>query len=278
MKQYKMQPFVKWAGGKRQILYKLKERMPKEYNAYHEPFVGGGALFLDIAPKKAYINDYNKELITTYKTISSKDKLEKLIYELELHEDNHSEGYYSLVRGLDRTPSFNNLDDYIIAARFIYLNKAGFNGLYRVNKQGYFNVPSGKRKVVNTFSKSNLVEIHNYLTDNNVTILNLDFEEALKYVEADDFVYLDPPYDTYEDKGFTAYTNKGFNKTDQARLALQFKRLDKIGAKLMLSNHNTELIRELYKDFNIKIIKANRAINSKVSGRGPVEEVIITNY
>ena len=268
----KPKPFVKWVGGKRQIIEKIKEHAPKEFNTYFEPFVGGGAVLFELVPEKAVINDY------VYNLLASK-KLNYLYKQLKIHENNNSEEYYYAIRGMDRDKEiFDKLKDYERAARTIYLNKACFNGLYRVNSKNQFNVPFNKRKKVNTFEKDNLEAIHEYLTINNITILNGDFEDSVEKAEKGDFVYFDPPYDNLKDDSFTSYTDKGFGKDEQVRLFNCYKRLDEKGVKVMLSNHNTPFINELYKDYTITVISAKRNINSVGSKRGAVEETIITNY
>lgn len=274
-----MSPVVKWAGGKRQILEKLKANLPEKFNNYFEPFIGGGALLFELAPKNATINDVNQELLAIYTCLKDDELYRLMLEELDKHEKYHSEEYYYQVRELDRDPRFELEPLWKIAARAIYLNKSCFNGLYRVNAKGYFNVPSAKKKHVVTYSKANMEEIHEYFKDDNVTILSGDFVEATRNAHEGDFVYFDPPYDSWEDKeSFTAYSKFDFNKDDQRRLADCFKDLTNRGVKCMLSNHNTAYINELYNGFNIQIIKAKRMINANAAGRGAVEEVIITNY
>ena len=274
----KGKPFVKWAGGKRQIINKLKELVPKEFNIYYEPFVGGGALLFELSPKKAVINDRNKELMNVFECIKDSSKFEKMCKELNHHEAEHSEEYYYGVRNLDRDKDkFNKLKDYKRAARTIYLNKACFNGLYRVNSKGEFNVPFGKKKNVNTYEGQNLGIICGYLNYNDVKIMSVDFEEAVKDAKKGDFIYFDPPYDS-DSNIFNSYTESGFGKDEQRRLAHVYRELSDRGCYVMLSNNNTELINELYKDFNIHIVEAKRNINSNGKKRGNVEEVIITNY
>lgn len=279
MKTTTIKPFVKWAGGKTQLLDKIKELMPTKYCSFYEPFAGSGALVLNLTPTMAYINDFNKELITTYTCFKNKDLFTKMIKILKTHELKHTEEYYYQVRSIDKYQSLNTLKEYEIGARFIYLNKSGFNGLYRVNSKGYFNVPSGKKEKVKLYDKANFKALYNYLSNKNIILTNLDFEEAVKTAKAGDFVYFDPPYDVLENKNsFTAYSKEGFGKEEQLRLFKVFKALSDKGVKVMLSNHNTLYITNLYADFNIHIVTARRAINSKGSERGPVEEVIITNY
>ena len=274
-----LKPFVKWAGGKTQIINKLKEYMPESYNNYYEPFVGGGALFFSIAPKKAYINDSNKELMCVYECLKDNDLYTKFLSCLIDYENNHTEDNYYKTRDIDRENSFNNLPIYERAARMVYLNKSCFNGLYRVNSKGYFNVPSAKKDKVVTFDRDNMNKLHNYFMNNEIVTTSMDFEEVAKNAQKGDFVYFDPPYDTWEEKdSFTSYSKDSFGKEEQIRLANLYKELSSKGVNVMLSNHNTKFINELYKGFNIHVIEAKRMINSKADGRGAVEEVIITNY
>ena len=274
----KGKPFVKWAGGKRQIIEKLKMYVPDEYEIYYEPFVGGGALLFELSPKKAVINDSNKELMNVYSVLCDEEKFKKMCNLLNHYETKHSEAFFYEIRNKDRLKaSFNRLSDYTRAARTIYLNKACFNGLYRVNSKNEFNVPFGKKAHVNTYDGGNLITVSNYLTMNDIKIMNVDFEEAVKMAKKNDFVYFDPPYDS-DTETFNGYTEEGFDKKEQRRLAAVFKDLDARGVYVMLSNHNTLLVQELYKDYNIHVIEAKRNINSNGKKRGKVEEVIITNF
>jgi len=275
---FKGKPFVKWAGGKRQIMDKLMKYVPYEFDTYYEPFVGGGALLFELSPKKAVINDSNKELMNVYEVLCNEEKFKKLCSTLNSYERDHSEEFYYELRNKDRNKNaFNRLSDYTRAARTIYLNKACFNGLYRVNSKNEFNVPFGKKVKVNTYEGSNLITVSNYLTMNDIELQCVDFEEAVSTAKKGDFVYFDPPYDS-ETSTFNSYTEEGFGKEEQRRLARVFKELDEKGVYVMLSNHNTTLINELYKDYNIHVIEAKRNINSNGNKRGKVEEVIITNY
>lgn len=274
-----LKPFVKWAGGKTQLLSMIEKNMPKEFNTYFEPFVGGGALLFKLQPQKFYINDLNEELILVYKCFETDSLFNALKKELIKHENNHSEDYYYKIREEDRYELFKTYPIYVRAARVVYLNKACFNGLYRVNKSGYFNVPFGKKKTIKCFDRENFEEIRNFFKTHKPIITNSDFETAVKDAKKGDFIYFDPPYDVLDNKKtFTSYDKDSFTKNDQIRLANLFKDLSKKGVYLMLSNHNTSFIRELYKDFNIKVIPAKRMINSKADKRGDVEEVLITNY
>jgi len=275
---FKGKPFVKWAGGKRQIIDKLKQYIPDEFNTYYEPFVGGGALLFELSPKNAVINDSNKELMNVYSVLCNEEKFKKMCSVLNSYEANHSEEFFYELRNKDRNKkTFNRLSDYTRAARTIYLNKACFNGLYRVNSKDEFNVPFGKKTKVNTYDGSNLITVSNYLTMNNVKIQCVDFEESVKTAKKGDFVYFDPPYDS-DTTTFNSYTEEGFGKDEQRRLATVFKDLDERGVYVMLSNHNTILVKELYKDYHIYVIEAKRNINSNGKKRGKVEEVIITNF
>jgi len=272
-------PIVKWAGGKRQLIDKLLEHMPCQYNNYFEPFIGGGALLFELMPENAVINDINQELLAIYRCLANEKDFELMIKDLEEHEKKHSESHYYEVRELDRDPKFEKLPIWTRAARAIYLNKSCFNGLYRVNSNGYFNVPSGKKQKVQTYDKDNIIKLHNYFMSKNVTILEGDFVKAVESAKQGDFVYFDPPYDPFDDKeSFTSYTKFNFSREDQKRLADLFKKLTNEGVYVMLSNHNTKFINELYAEFNIYVVNAKRMINADSKGRGSVEEVIITNY
>jgi len=274
-----MQPFVKWAGGKRLIMNKLLEFKPKNFKTYYEPFVGGGALLLELEPKHAVINDSNKELIYVYKCLRNKRLYDKMAEFCKIHEKNHSEEYYYRIRDLDRHPrKFAKETISFKASRCLYLNKACFNGLYRVNGKGYFNVPSAQRTKVKCFDDENMKELYDYFHKRKPVILNKDFELAVKTAKAGDFVYFDPPYDVVGEQSFTSYTKCGFGRDEQTRLRDLIKKLTEKGVLVMASNANTDFIRDLYKDFNIHVIEAKRMINSKGDGRGAVEEVIITNY
>lgn len=265
-------PIVKWAGGKRQLIDKLLEYMPKVYNNYYEPFIGGGALLFELMPNNATINDVNQELLAIYKCLANEDYFKLMIKDLEEHEKNHSEEYYYEIRELDRKANYNVFPIWKKASRAIYLNKSCFNGLYRVNSNGYFNVPSGKKKKVQTYDKDNIIKLHNYFMNNNITILEGDFTKAVETAKTGDFVYFDPPYDPFDDKEtFTSYTKFNFFKEDQKRLADLFKELSNKGVYVMLSNHNTKFINDLYQGFNIYVVNAKRTINADSKGRGNVK-------
>ena len=266
----KGKPFVKWAGGKRQVIDKLCEYAPDEFDTYYEPF--------KLSPKKAVINDSNKELMNVYQVLCDENKFKKMCNILNHYETEHNEEFYYEIRNKDRNKnSFSRLSDYKKAARTIYLNKACFNGLYRVNSKNEFNVPFGKKEKVNTYDGGNLITVSNYLTMNDIKIINVDFEAAVKNAKKGDFVYFDPPYDS-DTHTFNSYTEEGFNKEQQRRLARVFKELDQKGVYVMLSNHNTILVNELYKGYHFHTIEAKRNINANGKKRGKIEELIITNY
>ena len=213
-------PIIKWAGGKRQLLDKLIEHMPNNFKTYYEPFIGGGALFFEIMPHNSVINDVNEELLSIYKCLSNDDDFELMLNDLKEHEKNHSEEYYYKIREMDRDANFKELPIWKRAARAIYLNKSCFNGLYRVNSHGYFNVPSGKKEKVQTYDIDNLLKIHKYFKQNNIKILAGDFVDAVKTATAGDFVYFDPPYDSFDEKeSFTSYTKNDFSKNDSFFIA-----------------------------------------------------------
>jgi DNA adenine methylase len=277
-----VRPFLKWAGGKRQLLPEIVKYVPKRTSkhTYYEPFIGGGALLFELQPQKAVINDSNKELINCYKVI--KDSLYELMEELSKDKYSNSETSYYEMRDLDRsTKKYASLSEVEKAARIIYLNKTCYNGLFRVNSQGQFNVPFGRYKNPNFLDDAVLRAVNKYLNSNDITLLNQDFAEAVKDANRGDFVYLDPPYDPVsETASFTGYDVNGFNRDEQKRLKKVFDDLNKRGCKVMLSNSCTDFILDLYKDYQDTIIKvmATRSINSNALKRGRVEEVLVLNY
>jgi DNA adenine methylase len=277
-----VRPFLKWAGGKRQLLPEIVKYVPKmtSKHTYYEPFIGGGALLFELQPPKAVINDSNKELINCYKVI--RDSLDELMEELSKDKYSNSETSYYEMRDLDRsTKKYEILSEVEKAARIIYLNKTCYNGLFRVNSQGQFNVPFGRYKNPNFLDDAVLRAVNKYLNSNNITLLNQDFAEAVKDAKRGDFVYFDPPYDPVsETASFTGYDVNGFNRDQQKRLKKVFDDLNKRGCKVMLSNSCTDFILDLYKDYQDTIIKvmATRSINSNALKRGRVEEVLVLNY
>lgn len=272
-----IKPFVGWAGGKSQLLPEIETEIKRagQFDTYYEPFVGGGAVLFDLLPQKAVINDYNQELINAYRTI--RDDLPNLLAELsKLH--NSKDDFYE-IRAWDREPDYANLSKAKKAARFIYLTKTCFNSLYRVNRKGYFNTPYGRKRTIQIVDQDNLTAISQYLNDNEVAITSGDFAKVLAQVKPNSLVYLDPPYvPLTATASFTSYTAVGFNKSDQECLAQSCQHLDRIGAKFIESNSDTELVHELYQQFNIKTVYAKRNINANGKKRGAVAEVLITNF
>ncbi|GAC42237.1 DNA adenine methylase [Paenibacillus popilliae] len=269
------QPFLKWAGGKRQLLPEIKKYIPKKINTYYEPFVGAGAVLFDLQPKRAVINDINGDLINTYNVI--KNNVDELIEDLNKHKNDPD--YFYKIRDLDRTGKYKNLTNIERASRIIYLNKTCFNGLFRVNSQGQFNVPFGKYKSPQIVNEIVVRAVNHYLINSDVSILNGDYETALETASKGDFVYFDPPYDPVSDtSSFTGYSLDGFDKEDQIRLRDVFIKLDQRGCKVLLSNSATDFIKDIYSDYHIKMVTASRNINSVASKRGKIDEVLVMNY
>lgn len=273
----KVAPFLKWAGGKRQLLNQIKERMPKEYNDYYEPFIGGGAVLFELQPKKSTINDINKSLINVY--IQVRDNTEKFIelvnkFDLEMWEDGKE--YYINIREIYNDKLLKNEYDLELAALFVFINKHCFNGLYRVNKKGLFNVPYNKSRR-NSIEEETVRETAKFLKT--VNILEGDFEEACNSAKKGDFIFFDSPYAPLNPTSFEAYTKEGFDVESHKRLAQLYDELTERGCYCMLTNHNTEFINELYsnKGYKIDVVSVKRMINSDASNRKG-EEVIICNY
>ena len=270
-----LSPMLKWVGGKRQLLPDIVPMINKKAPLYVEPFIGGGAVLFNMQPKKAIINDYNQELINVYITV--RDNLEELLDELRIHEENNSSDYYYEIRALDRAEEFAQMSNVEKAARIIYLNKTCYNGLYRVNMAGQFNSPYGKYKNPNIVNEAVLRAISNYFNTNEITILNGDYKEVLKDLEKEAFVYLDPPYMPISSSSFTGYTEGGFGYNSQVELKKECDKLNEKGIRFVQSNSDCEIIRELYKDYKIKTVKAKRSINSVGNKRGEINEVLIYN-
>lgn len=278
-------PFVKWAGGKSQLLQQFESFTPLNFNKYIEPFVGGGALFFYLFSnnkiKEAILLDSNRELIDCYRAIKSHFK--ELIKYLNKHKKKHNdleEEYYCRVRNRIR----NNLELWRSlsiaekAAITIYLNKTCYNGLYRVNRNNQFNAPVGRYRNPEIYNSENLKAINKALKTAKV-IKASDFAKCMLYAKKNDFVYLDPPYNPLsKTSSFTGYTKDGFGENEQIRLAEVYRELDKKKCKVMLSNSNTELIKKLYKDYRIEKVRASRAISCKATGRGRISELVILNY
>jgi len=266
--------FVKWAGGKKQLIDQFKPFFPKEIRRYLEPFVGGGAVLFYVLknykPKEVFIFDINEELINTYEII--RDDVENLIKELKKLKQLHNKEHFYQIR-LENPQLLSKLTR---ASRFIYLNKTCFNGLYRVNSKGGFNVPIGSYKNPLVCPEDDLREISKLLK--NVKIINGSFKECLDFAKKGDFVYFDPPYYPLNKTSFTTYTKDKFLDEEQKELKEVFNKLDKKKCKVMLSNSDAKFIKDLYKDYNISFVKATRMINCNASKRGKINEIVVKNY
>jgi DNA adenine methylase len=276
-----IKPYLKWAGGKRQLLPEIKKYLPAhiERYTYYEPFVGAGAVFFDLRPPKAVINDFNTQLILTYKAI--RENVEGLIGLLNEHKNRNTREYYYTIRNLDRdAEKFDGLTETEKAARLIFLNKTCYNGLYRVNSRGLFNVPCGRHKNPSIFDETVLRQISRYLNNSDITITNTGYEQAVSGADKNSFVYFDPPYHGPDKTSFTAYHAEGFGKDEQERLRDVYIGLTQKGIKCLLSNSDTELVRDLYsnKSLDIIAVQAKRHINSDSAGRGNTGEVLIKNW
>ena len=276
----KYQPFVKWVGGKRGLLSQIVPLIPKEFNNYFEPFVGGGALFFELyslgllKDKNVYLFDINSELINAYNIVKSNPS--DLVKELKKFKEKHSKEFYYEVRAWDREEKFLKRSEIERATRFIYLNKTCFNGLYRVNSKGYHNVPIGSYKNPNICDELVIYNASEALQ--NATILNSSYKEVLLHAKENDFVYFDPPYyPLTPTSSFTSYNENTFLDKEQKELFEAFDKLAKQNSHVMHSNSDTDFINELYKEFEIRNIQANRFINSKSSGRGKISEVLVKN-
>lgn len=295
-----MKPFIKWAGGKTQLLDILNENLNYECDKYIETFVGGGALFISLLEniektniKKIIINDINEKLIITYKTI--KNNIEELINELEKIRDEYnslktleekSDMFYKIREEFNKQTN----DNIKISRNFIFLNKTCFNGLYRENSKGEYNVPFGKRKKISLFEKDNLLELSKFMNkkineEDVLIICNKNYNELLEYMDNNTMIYLDPPYRPITTNGFTTYNKSNFNDKNQIELANFCNEINNIGAKFMLSNsdpHNLDIndnfFDNLYQNYNIQRVGATRRINSDGNNRGEITEILIKNY
>jgi DNA adenine methylase len=278
-KNIKAKPFLKWVGGKGQLLGQMETLLPKKFNTYFEPFVGGGAVFFNLQPKKGNINDINHTLITAYscikeepkKVISSLKKLEKQF--IEKDTGGRKKFYYSL------REKYNTLkvDDFNRAIYFLFFNKTAFNGVYRENSKGGFNVPMGSYKNPKIVDEENILAVSESLKNTKITCGS--FYDAVKKAKSGDFVYFDPPYHPLsETSSFTSYHKDDFSKDDQIKLRDLFVELDKRGVYVMLSNSSAPFIKEIYSKYKQIPVYANRMINSKSDKRGKISEVVIVNY
>lgn len=271
--EFTCKPFVKWAGGKGQLLHELIRRIPPKHNRYMEPFIGGGALFFALKPTIASINDLNSELISCYEVV--RDSPEELVAELATYP--YQSEFYYRIRALDRSPEYQQLSPLKRAARLLYLNKTCFNGLFRVNSKGQFNVPFGKYTNPTIADSGNIYACSKLLK--RAIIQSRPFDEFVEGATRGDFIYFDPPYAPVSDTSdFTSYLADGFGDGQQELLAVVCLKLNQMGVKWLVSNSNTPLIRELYRGFRIEEVSATRAINSKASKRGPITELMIRNY
>ena len=276
--QSKAQPFLKWAGGKRQLISAIAKYIPAEYTEYYEPFIGAGAVLFYLQPSIAIINDANSELVNCYRVI--RDKPEELLELCNIHQANNSKEYYYQLRKQDRQTNYSKLTNVERAARIIYLNKTCFNGLFRVNSNGQFNVPYGKYKNPTIANSVVINAISSYLNQARVDILNGDFEQAVANAKEDAFIYLDPPYHPLSDtSSFTEYSMKGFGEAEQVRLKQLCDRLTDKGCQILASNSAAPFIKNLYNDSRYEVIEvqATRAINTVSSKRGKINEVLIYN-
>ncbi|MBI3190110.1 DNA adenine methylase [archaeon] len=272
-------PFVKWAGGKRQLITSLEGHLPKKFSTYFEPFLGGGALLFHLLNQnpnlKCNISDLNSDLILAYITI--RNKVEQLVESLELHSGKYSadkiEYYYSVRESAPK----NQIEK---VSRLLFLNKTCFNGLYRVNSKGQFNVPLGRYTNPSIVNKENLISVSKILQSKNIAIKCQDFEAILDEAKKDDFVYFDPPYQPVsKTANFTSYTKCEFTYDDLKRLANVCQKLDKKDCKVLLSNSNTKEVRKLFSSkWKVVEVSANRAINSNSKKRTGHTELLIKNY
>jgi DNA adenine methylase len=271
-------PFLKWAGGKRQLLPAIQAYLPAKYTEYYEPFVGAGALLFALQPEKSTINDTNRELVNCYQVI--RDQPEELLKLCQQHRENNSPEYYYQLREQDRQTEFDQWTPVEKAARIIYLNKTCFNGLFRVNSNGQFNVPYGKYKNPVIADPAVIKTISSYLNRSTCRILQVDFEEAVATAKKGAFVYFDPPYHPLSDtSSFTGYSVNGFGEQEQIRLKKLCDRLTDQGCQVLASNSAAPLIKSLYDDprYEVVEVKATRAINAVASKRGRINELLIHN-
>ena len=274
-------PFVKWAGGKSRLLSQSEPHFPAEFERYIEPFVGGGAVFFHLgnrgrlAGKPVFLIDRLEELINCYQVIQG--QVEALIAELQRHEPHKRQAdYYYEVRGWDRAPDYRQRGEVERAARLIFLNHTCYNGLYRVNRRGWFNVPFGRYRNPTICDADNLRAVSQAWQG--VTLLVDDFGRCLEFAKANDLVYLDPPYHPLSETAhFTSYTSADFGVEEQRRLADLFRELDKRGCRVMLSNSHTDLVQELYAGYEQVQVQAVRAISCRGDRRGAIPELLVMN-
>ena len=271
-------PFLKWAGGKQRLLTQYQPHFPSEFGRYVEPFVGGGAVFFHLwngrqLPKRVFLFDHNEELINAYRVV--RDQVDGLIDLLAIHKKNHNRDYFYHIRSLDRKGLA--LSEVERAARTIYLNKTCYNGLYRVNSKGQFNVPLGRYKNPGILAEETLKAASTALQIARLAVR--DYQSLVQFAQPGDFFYFDPPYDPLSKTAhFTSYTANAFGDADQQSLAAVFAQLSDKGCLCMLSNSYTPFILALYQSFRIETVQAQRAINSNAKRRGTIREVVVLNY
>lgn len=272
-----VQPFLKWAGGKRQLLPSLRPFVPEEVGQYFEPFLGAGAMLFDVQPPRAVVNDANGELVNCYQII--RDAPEELLEAVSAHENTRA--FFYRIREMDRSPKFALLTPTERAARLLFLNKTCFNGLFRVNSQGQFNVPFGDYKNPVFADPAVIRAVSRYLNAAQIAFRNEDFAQVVQDAAPGDFVYFDPPYDPIsETASFTGYSLSGFDRDAQRRLKDVCDALTQRGVKLLLSNSDTPFIRALYSEsfYRLHAVQARRNINAVPSGRGKIGELLIVNF
>lgn len=268
-------PLLKWPGGKKRVLPEINKYVPNLYNTYYEPFLGGAAVFLNIKPQKAVISDTNWELINLYNTVKTNPT--ELIEELSKPFYENSKEQYQIVRNLDREETYSSLTNIQKAARTLYLNKTCFNGLYRVNSKNQYNTPYGYYTNPTIVNKPLITEIHKIFNNENITMLHSDYLTTLNTVTGDNnFVYLDPPYiPLTATSAFTAYTKDKFNESNQRELADKAQELNNNGNYVLLSNSDTELTREIFKDFILAPIQVQRSVSANKTSRVKAKELLI---
>ncbi len=271
-----MNPILKWAGGKRQLLTHILPLIPNDYHRYYEPFLGAGAVLFELQPTRAIINDANTELINVYKIV--KEQPEELILILEEHNRLHNRNYYYQIRNIDRIPDeYNRLSDVEKAARTVYLNRTCYNGLYRVNRLGWFNTPIGHNTTIQIVNADGIREISEYLNNNAIRVLNEDYTNALRWIRRTDFVFIDPPYYPIDRDSFLRYDINLFGIERQEELKRYCDRLTERGVRFIQTNSCCDRIRELYNNYRIIEVDVHRFINARADGRRN-REVIILNY
>lgn len=272
----KISPILKWAGGKRQLLPQITPLIPKDINTYYEPFLGAGAVLFELQPKKAIVNDTNSELINVYEVI--RDYPTQLIELLKEYERKHEKSFYYEIRNVDRdVKTFKTWSNLEKAARTIYLNRTCYNGLYRVNKSGFFNTPIGRNSSIQIVNEKGILAISDYFNASEITFLNTDYKEAIKGIRKKDFVFFDPPYFPTNKDSFLRYDSSYFGEESQKELKSVCDKLTKRGIRFIETNSNCQEIRDLYSDYTQFEVDVRRCINAKADGRRG-KEIIICNF